>query len=176
MEETEKIQPKLPNQEIDYIKIVKVVLSRWYWIVGSVIVCMILANLYLWYTPRVYATSGTMKFEEKKSEMSDLVNEINNPDRGPSKVQTEITVLQSTPLLLSAVKQLDFRISFFIVGRVLNRTNELYPQKPLDIQLVKFDTLNFFHDLLTFKPINRSTFSLSYSESGKPVVNTCHYN
>jgi tyrosine-protein kinase Etk/Wzc len=176
MEETEKIQPKLPNQEIDYIKIVKVVLSRWYWIAGSVVVCMIFANLYLWYTPKVYATSGTMKFEEKKSEMSDLVNEINNSDRGPSKVQTEMTVLQSTPLLLSAIKQLDFRISFFIVGRVLNRTNELYPQKPLDVQLVKFDTLNFFHDLLTFKPINKNTFSLSYDESGKAIVQVFHYN
>jgi len=50
MEEIEKIEPKLPNQEIDYFKIGKILLSRWYWIAGSIITCFILANFYLFYT------------------------------------------------------------------------------------------------------------------------------
>ena len=66
MEETDKTQPKLPSQEIDYIKIAKILLSRWYWVVGSVTVCLIIANLYLWYTPKIYSTGATLKFEEKK--------------------------------------------------------------------------------------------------------------
>ena len=66
MKETEKITRKLPNQEIDYFKIGKILFSRWYWIVGSVAIGIFLANLYLWYTPKTYATGGTMKFEEKK--------------------------------------------------------------------------------------------------------------
>src|SRR6185312_16418506 len=79
-------------------------------------------------------------------------------------------------LLLTAIKHLDYRVSFFIVGRVLNRTNELYPEKPLQIQLVKFDTLNFFHDILTFKPINKSTFSITYKQAGKDVQKIFRYN
>jgi len=176
MEETDKVSPKLPNQEIDYIKIAKVILSRWYWIVGSVAVCIILANLYLWYTPKLYATAGSMKFEEKKSEMSDLVTVINSTDRAMSRVQTEITVMQSAPLLLNAIRHLDYRISFYIVGRVLNRTNELYPEKPLDIQLVKFDTSNFVHDMLTFKPVDKKTFSLSYKQGAKDISHLYYYN
>jgi len=176
MEETDKVSPKLPNQEIDYIKIAKVILSRWYWIAGSVAVCIILANLYLWYTPKLYATAGSMKFEEKKSEMSDLVTVINSTDRAMSRVQTEITVMQSAPLLLNAVRHLDYRISFYIVGRVLNRTNELYPEKPLDIELVKFDTLNFVHDMLTFKPVDKKTFSLSYKQGAKDIPHLYYYN
>jgi tyrosine-protein kinase Etk/Wzc len=176
MEETEKIQHKLPSQEIDYFKIIKIFLSRWYWVAGSVALCLIVANLYLWYTPKIYATSGTMKFEEKRSEMSDLVSVVGSADRGPSKVQTEITVLQSGPLLLSAIKRLDYRISFYIVGRVLNRTNELYPQKPIDVELVRFDSLNFFHDMLTFKPVDKNTFNLSYKSAGKDIQKSFHYN
>ncbi|MFI5157914.1 MAG: GumC family protein [Sphingobacteriales bacterium] len=177
MEETDKISPKLPNQEIDYIKIAKVILSRWYWIAGSIAVCIILANLYLWYTPKQYATAGTMKFEEQKSEMSDLVTVINSTDRtSVSRVQTEITVMQSAPLLLNAIRHLDYRISFYIVGRVLNRTNELYPEKPLDIELVKFDSVNFIHGMLTFRPIDKNTFSLSYKEGAKDILNIYHYN
>ncbi|MDB5132546.1 MAG: polysaccharide biosynthesis proteinregulator [Mucilaginibacter sp.] len=176
MEETEKIQHKLPSQEIDYFKIIKIFLSRWYWIAGSVALCLIVANLYLWYTPKIYATSGTMKFEEKRSAMSDLISVVGSADRGPSKVQTEITVLQSGPLLLNAIKHLDYRVSFYIVGRVLNRTNELYPQKPLDVELVRFDSLNFFHDMLTFKPIDKNTFSLSYKSGRRDIQKSFSYN
>src|ERR1700748_235315 len=146
MEETSKIQPKLPNQEIDYFKIAKILLSRWYWIAGSVAVCVIAANIYLWYTPKTYATSATLKFEEKKSEISDLISLPGTNDRAnTSKIQSETIVLQSSALLLNAIKRLDYRFSFYVVGRVLNRTSELYPQKPLDVELVKFDSLNFYH-------------------------------
>jgi tyrosine-protein kinase Etk/Wzc len=178
MEETEKIKHKLPSQEIDYFKIAQILLSRWYWIAGSLVACMVLSNLYLWYTPKVYATGSTMKFEEKKSEIPDLVGITTGAERGASasKIQSETIVLQSTPLLLSAIRQLDFRISFFVVGRVLSRTSELYPAKPLNVELVKFDSLNFFRDLITFNPVNRKSFNISYKNGGKTINQVCNYN
>ena len=36
----------------------------------------------------------------------------------------------------------------------MNRTSELYPQKPLNVELVRFDTLDFFHGLITFQPVD----------------------
>ena len=177
MEETEKIKHKLPNQEIDYFKLAQILLSRWYWIAGSLLVCMVFSNLYLWYTPKIYATYSTMKFEEKKSELPDLAGFSPVNDRASaSKIQSETIVLQSTPLLLNAIKQLDYRISFFVVGRVLSRTSELYPAKPLNVQLVKFDSLNFFHDLVTFNPVNKKSFNIIYKNGGKDVDQTCYYN
>lgn len=174
MQETEKVAKKLPHQEIDYFKIAKILLSRWYWIAASVIVCLIISYTYLWYTPKTYATSGTLKIEEKKSEFSDLVGVINSNDRGPSKIQSETFVLQSRTLILNAIKDLDYRVSFYISGRV--RTTEVYPKKLLDIQLLKFDSLDFFHDLITFKPVTQSTFDLSYKVGGKPIHKVFAYN
>ena len=178
MEETEKIHHTLPNQEIDYFKIANILLSRWYWIVGSLLLCLILANVYLWYTPKIYSTAGTMKFEEKKSEISDLVGgaPASSDRSNTSRIQSETIVLQSNPLLLSAVKQLDYRLSFYVVGRVLNRTNELYPQKPLNIELLRFDSLNFFHQLITYRPLNKSSFKLSFDNAGKKTENIYYYN
>ena len=176
--EENKIQNKLPNQEIDYFKIGKILLSRWYWIAGSLIICMIVANVYLWYTPKTYASGyGSMKFEEKKSEISDLTGGVTTTaDRTASRIQTETIVLQSTPLLLNAIKQLDYRISFYIKGRLVNRTSELYPEKPLDVQLVKFDTLDFFHGLITFQPVDDNRFTLLYNLNGKENQKTYSYN
>jgi len=174
MEETEKIARKLPHQEIDYFKIGKILLSRWYWIAGSVIICMIISYTYLWYSPKTYATSGTLKIEEKKSEFSDLVSVINSNDRGPSKIQSEIFVLQSRTLILSAIKDLDYRISFFISGRA--RTTDVYPQKLLDIQLVKFDSLNFYRGQITYQPVSKTTFELEYREGSKDVQRIFKYD
>ena len=165
MEETEKITRKLPHQEIDYFKIGKILLSRWYWIAGSVVICMILSYTYLWYASKTYATSGTLKLEEKKSEFSDLVSVINSNDRGPSKIQSEIFVLQSRTLILGAIKDVDYRISFYISGRA--RTTDVYPQKLLNIQLVKFDSLNFFRGRITYQPINKTSFELSFKDGNK---------
>jgi tyrosine-protein kinase Etk/Wzc len=179
MEETNKIQTnRLPNQEIDYFKIGKIFLSRWYWIAGSLIICIIFANVYLWYTPKTYSTSSTMKFEEKKSEMSDLSGGVTSlvSDRAASRIQSESIILQSNALILNAIKELDYRISFYVKGRLVNRTSELYPIKPLDIQLVKFDSLNFFHGLVTFQPANDLSFTLKFSLSGKEYEKLYKYD
>jgi tyrosine-protein kinase Etk/Wzc len=109
---------------------------------------------YLWYTPKTYATSGTLKIEEKKSEVSDLISVMTVPDRGPSKIQSITSVLQSRNVILSAIKDIDYRVSFYLSGRV--RTTETYPSKPLNIQLIKFDSLNFFHGQMSFRPIDKA--------------------
>jgi tyrosine-protein kinase Etk/Wzc len=177
MEETDQVRHRLPSQEIDYFKIAKVFLSRWYWIIGSLAIFILGGNIYLWYTPKTYATFATMKFEEKKSELQEIGGVSAIPDRtNSSRIQTEIIVLQSNPVILSAIKDLDYRISFYVVGRVLNRRNELYPNKPIDVQLLKFDSLNFFRDELTFRPVNRNTFSITYKKNAKDLTNIYRYD
>lgn len=174
MEEIEKIQRKLPSQEIDYFKIGKILLSRWYWIVASVSLTLIISYTYLWYTPKTYSASGTLKIEEKKSEVSDIIAVMSVPDRGPSKIQSITSVLVSRNLILDAIKDMDYRISFYISGRV--RTSETYPSKPLNIQLIKFDSLNFYHDQITYTPNANHTFNLLYKIGNKEIKNSFHYN
>ncbi|GGH15412.1 GumC family protein [Mucilaginibacter phyllosphaerae] len=173
MEEVKTIK-KLPNQEVDYFKLGKILVSRWYWIAGSLLIFMLWSYIYLWYTPKTYATAGTMKLEEKKSEISDMANAITTSDRGPSKIQSETSVIQSPTVILAAIKDLNYPISFYIEGRV--RTSELYPEKPLDIQPLQFDSLNFFREIITFKAINKNSFTLSYKAGAKEIINTYAYN
>ena len=173
MEENDKITRKLPLQDIDYFKIAKILFSRWYWIVGAVVICLIISYTYLWYSSKTYSTSATLKLEEKKSELSDLVSVISNNDRGPSKIQSEIFVLQSQTLILSAIKDLDYRISFYIAGRA--RITDDYPEKPLKIQILKFDSLNFFRGQITYQPINKASFELEFKDGPKVIQRTFTY-
>lgn len=173
MDNRDNIPQKLPHQELDYFKILKILTSRWYWIAGSVVVFLLAAYIYLWYTPSTFATSATMKFDEKRSEISDLVSVINNSDKGPSRTQSELFVLQSRSLLLNAIKDIDYHISFYVEGRV--RTRELYPNKPLDITLLKVDTAAFYGELITFKPIEKNSFNISYTDGATVKKQKCIY-
>lgn len=140
---------------------------------GSLAVFMIWSYVFLWYTPKTYATSGVLKLEEKKSEIADI-SILNTSERGPARIQSETTVLQSHTVVLNAITDLNYPISFYVEGRV--RTSELYPQKPLNIEKLQFDSLNFYRDIITFKPINRQTFNLSYKLGGKEISKNYIYN
>ena len=174
MQETANIQRKLPNQEIDYFKIGRIVISRWYWIATSVVLCLIFSYLYLWYTPKSYATAGTLKLEEKKSEITDLVNVLSNADRGPSKIQSETFVIQSHAVIANAIKDLDYRISFYLGGRI--RTTDVYPNRSLNIQIISLDTLNIYRDLIAFHPLSRKYCKLNYKINGKEVSKNYQYD
>jgi capsular exopolysaccharide synthesis family protein len=128
----------------------------------------------LWYTPKSYATAGTLKLEEKKSEISDLLNVLTNTDRGPSKIQSETFVIQSHTVILNAIKDLDYRISFFVGGRI--RTTDLYPDKPLDIQIISIDTLNLYRELITFQPLNKNACKLRFKVGGQQIARSFSYN
>jgi len=175
MEETEKIQ-RPPNQEFDYLKIGKIFLSRWYWIAACVIICYVIASVYLWYTPKTYATQATMKLEEKKSEISDLLGALNSSEKNQSTVQSETFILQSRSLILSAFKDLDYPISFYIEGRVRVSPKDLYPQRPIDIKVVGLDSQNYYRDFIALTPINARSFYLTYKVNGLDVKKTFLYN
>src|SRR5690606_8902274 len=122
------------QQDIDYVKIVKIVLSRWYWVASTIIIALIIAYIYLWYTPETFSTSSSLKFEEKRSEISELLSVRNYYDR-TNKMQSEQFVIRSRVVLLDAVGNLDYKISYYLKGRV--RTSDIYPQKPLAISIIE---------------------------------------
>lgn len=173
----EKLNPisqKLPGQEIDYFKIGKILLSRWYWIAGTIVIGLLATYVYLWYTPKTYATNSTMKFEEKRSEATDLIL-LTTPERySSSKVQTESYVFRSRSLIMDAIEKLDYRVSFYLKGRV--RTSEIYPAKPLKIEFLRYDTVNLYRNLIIFKTSDAAHFTLTFSQNGKEKKQTRRYN
>jgi tyrosine-protein kinase Etk/Wzc len=174
MEETEKIPQKLPNQEFDYLKIGKILLSRWYWIASAVIIAYIGAAIYLWYTPKTYATQATVKLEDKRTDITDLLGAATSTEKTQSRIQSETYVLQSRSLLLNAIRDLNYPVSFYIEGRV--RTKELYPQKAVDIKILRFDTLDYYRGIITYQPAANGYFSLTYNLNGLEVKKTFRYD
>lgn len=163
---------RLPTQSIDYLKVLKILWSRWYWIAICIIISITIAYTYLWYTPKVFSTTASLKFVEEKSEITELLAVKNIYDR-TNKVQTESYVIQSRDVLLNAISRLDYKISYYVKGRV--RTSELYPEKPFPIEIIQQDSVNTFKDNFDIKIIDSTTFKINYQVKGKDIVKTYKY-
>ena len=169
----ERQTDKQIQQEIDYIKILRIVLSRWYWVASSLMITLLIAYIYLWYTPDKYSTSSSLKFEEKRSEISELLNVRNVYDR-TNKMQSEQFVIRSRPVLTNAISNIDYKISFFLKGRV--RTTDIYPQKPFKIDIIEQDSLNFTRALFDYEAISANSFTLSYTQNNNEITRTYQVN
>lgn len=157
------------QQDIDYVKIVKIVVSRWYWVASSIIIALIVAYIYLWYTPQTFSTTASLKFEEKRSEISELLSARAAYDR-TNKMQSEQFVIRSREVLVNAISELDYQISFYLKGRV--RTSDVYPQKPLNIFVIEKDSTKFTRTLFEYEPVDSRSFNLSYEENGQEISKT----
>ncbi|TKB98244.1 GumC family protein [Pedobacter cryotolerans] len=163
---------KKPSQSIDFYKIFKVFLSRWYWIVGCLIISLIIAKIHLFYTPPMYQTGASLKLEESSPNIGTGNQMSSQVYNYTDKIQAESFTIRSNAVVLNAVKTLDYKISYYLKGRV--RTTELYPNVPFAIEIIKQDTLNFDRALYQVTAKDNLTFSLSLAE-GKDEAKSYKY-
>ena len=159
------------NQEIDYSKIIRIFWSRWYLIAGSVIISVLIAYIYLWYTPKTYSTSASLKFEGKENEISELLKQQYSFGH-ENKLESESYVIQSMEVLTNAIKMIDYEVFFYLKGRL--RTTEIYPTKAYDVQLLSMDSTINFNGPFTLTDFENYV-NVVYSEGEKTIENKVAY-
>ncbi len=157
--------PKSVRQDIDFYKIFKVFLSRWYWIAGCVVIALIIARINLLLTPPIYQTSGSLKLQESNPTINTMANAPSTQVYNyTDKIQAEGFVIRSNDVIMNAISNIDYKISYYLKGRI--RTSELYPQKPFKIEILQQDSANFDRSKYYVEAINANTFSLALGEKG----------
>ncbi len=155
-------------QEIDYNRILRILLSRWYWIAGCVFIGITWAFIYLRFTPSVYETSALLKYDDKKTEISELIN-INSYYDRKDKIQSETYVVQSRSLLTRAAKRLNYPYSFYRKGTILE--TETYPNLPFEVEIVDIDSTSIFNYGFTLSQLNKLKFRLIQKVNGVLISN-----
>lgn len=149
---------KAPSLEIDYFRLFRIFLSRWYWVAACIAVGLIWSYVYLRFTPSVYETSALLKFDDKKTEISELIN-INSYYDRKDKIQSEIYVIQSRTLIARAAAKLNYQYSFFKRGNVL--ISEVYPARPFTVELLQDDSATLFSYKFNLRQIDKLKYRLS---------------
>jgi capsular exopolysaccharide synthesis family protein len=159
--------------KIDYFKIVQIGLSQWYWLAASLLISLTIAYFYLRYTPKTYQTAATIKLEEKKSQLSDLLTTSATTET-QDPIQTVSYVIKSKALLTKALTKLNYTVAFFKKGNFL--TTETYPFQPFQIDVLSIDTLSGSYPEFAIHSINDRQFSLSYRFGGRLINKVNNYN
>lgn len=155
-------EKKAVSQSIDFYKIFRVFLSRWYWIAGTLAISLIIAYINLWYTPPIYQTGASLKLEDSNPTVNSSGQMPIMTGNYTDKIQAESFTIRSNEVISSAVKTLNYKISYFLKGRI--RTSELYPNVPFKIDIIKQDSMNFDRSIYTVKAIDNNKFELFVGE------------
>lgn len=142
-------------------------LKRWPYFVFSLLVALVLAWLYLRYTPKEYATSASILVStaDKKNNsvsMEDFTNISLGGGLGSANLQDEISIMKSKPLLYDLVKKLNLDVQVANQGRVV--TTNLYDEVPIFGNLEIINPKKFKSQSFSIMPVNDRQFKLKQQD------------
>lgn len=128
--------------------IITIIYLNWYWILLSVVICVICAKLYLRYTPPVYSAGMKVLIKDERGGGSRRSGISTNSLEEMGVISTsngfsnELEILASTAIATRVVRNLKLYVSYSLEGRVADR--ELYKNSPIlvDIAEENLETLN----------------------------------
>ena len=161
-------------------------LAHWRWFVLSVFVSLILAFLYLKFTPKSYSVSTKILIKDEKS--NDLANQLSAFSEmsllGNSKnnIENEVEILKSRTLIYNTLDSLNLNIQYLDTSEVIEK--DLYKKSPIQVlwnndRIVKVVTIelhniegNSFDVEVNDSKIGKATFGKNVAtEFGTFVVN-----
>lgn len=150
---------------VSYIKIGMIILSRWYWIAASIFFGLLAGTAYIQCKQQLYAASASVKVEEKRSELSELMNIRNIYDR-TNKAESERFILKSRNVLQKALASIDQDIVYFKKEKF--RLVDIYPEKP--IQIIRKDGKTNNSADFEFEYISNLSYRLSFLNGSKKIT------
>jgi tyrosine-protein kinase Etk/Wzc len=151
---------KQQENSIDLRKLIRLIISKWYYFVIAIFIVLICAYLYNTYTLPTYRVSTTLLIKEGGK--GSLIG--NNQyleglglGTGAQNLDNQILILSSRTLIGKTLDELPFDIEYYY-SRFNNKV-ALYPNSPIKIIPEAADSLS--RDIeFTFKYLDNNTFSL----------------
>ncbi len=127
---TEHREQYKPEQEegFDIKKLLYKVLGRWYWFILSVLIAYTVSWLINRYTVPQYSVNASLIINEEKKSTAELLVSVLDRYSPRKNIENEIAILKSYTMAAKTLKQLDFDISYYVVGRI--RESLMYPNSP----------------------------------------------
>lgn len=141
--------------------------KKWPWFLLSLLIAVLMAWLYLRYTPKEYSTSASVLIStgDKKNSsisMEDFSNLSLGGSIGGDNLQDEIAIMKSKPILYNLVKKLNLDFQVANEGRVITTT--VYDENPIFGNLEILDKKKYRSQSFILSPLNEVSFNLSQED------------
>lgn len=153
------------QSDFNLIGFIKKYARYWYFFVLSLIAAYFIAKYYNWYKTPVYAITAKLIVKDDTVGKDKLLRQMDvaAPDKN---IENEIEILKSHNILAKALNQLDFDVSYFLIGNV--KISEVYKDCPFKITINHLDyaaySKPFFVDV-----IDAENFEFHYETSGNSI-------
>jgi hypothetical protein len=107
-------------------------LPFWFWFVGFITVALLVANIYLRYTPNTFETTAKIKILDNSNSSFRMPSDgISIFGRSKLNISNELEVLKSYRILGIVVTEMDLMDSYYVPGRFIK--TEVWETSPLHI-------------------------------------------
>ncbi len=159
----------IEEKEFDLKLFVLKYLQYWYLFAIALIVALGAAWFINWYAAPVYRISGKLLIkDESMTPERALLRDLDISSKGKN-MENEIEILRSHRMISQALSQLDFEVSYYLIGNI--KTSEVYKNSAFRVEI---DTLNdlayFFPFSVTIK--DDQTFEWKYKIKDESVTLT----
>ena len=140
-----QVMPQEEESVVDFKQLFSLVVSHWMWIVGSMVACVLIAFIYLWFTPSTLTVTGKMEIidkSKKSSGMSAGLAMLNSLPMGlgsslggaaAGSIDSEKEIILSNTMVTGVVKELglytEYRLSKW------GKKTLLYQNNPVEVSL-----------------------------------------
>src|SRR5574344_2319134 len=111
--------------------IIELFLSSWYWLVVSVILCLLCAWIYLKMSPDMFQVSATMQINSPQTPVN---QDVMKAFRNPSDAEREIYFFRSRQVIADVVKGLNLNVKYIRPNLFVDE--DLYEKSPIDAYFV----------------------------------------
>ena len=151
------------EKNLDYKKVCSTLFTNWHYLVATILLFLAAGYIFMQLVIPKYRSQASMKIDDKKSELAELMTIRNFYDR-TAKSETEKFILGSRKVLTKAVESLPYQTSYFISG-TYHLTN-IYPLQPLHITKIQLPADETINTRFEFKYLDSRFFQLNYELEG----------
>ncbi len=137
--------------------------SRYWWVFTlSLLLALAVARYYNWYATSVFAITAKLMVKDENAAKDRLLQQLEV--EGPAtNIENEMEILRSHELLARVLGELDFDVSYYLLGRI--KVSEVYTDCPfyLDYENLSYAVYSreFYFDL-----IDSLKFTIRFDEGG----------
>ncbi|MCS6955621.1 MAG: Wzz/FepE/Etk N-terminal domain-containing protein, partial [Candidatus Calescibacterium sp.] len=141
-------------------------MDNWWVVVSCMLLSAILAYLYSYKQPKIYAASTQLLLGT-----DDIIpvgqNEFSGTWMAYQKISNEKRILTSSDLIEQTIQKLKLDVSYYIVGRI--QTKRVYEGMPFAVE-GRIYTYTFYDKPFTLKIIDEKMFELSFENEDKSIT------
>lgn len=135
----EELEQQEQDKSIDINRVLSIVISRWYFIVGTLSIALIIAYVHLRYSQPKYLAETIIKFEDERGgQIGDLFKYGRLSGRLDNMMRTEVEVLESRTTAQKTIEYMGLKTLVKVKGNFV--TSTIYPNRYFDLNLIRLDS------------------------------------